>query len=44
MFVPHGVVVEEARAVAEELGLCGDFYPDEAVSPRALGVLEELFG
>ncbi|HKS99631.1 MAG TPA: DUF6036 family nucleotidyltransferase [Rugosimonospora sp.] len=118
MFVPHGVVVEEARAVAEELGLppwwineqasvyvsgkddpgrrrvfdhpglrvmvaspdhifamkalaartrdvddlrslaalagvdtvddalriCRDFYPDEAVSPRALGVLQELFG
>jgi hypothetical protein len=118
MFVPHGVVVEESRAVAEELGLppwwineqasvyvsgkddpgkrrvfdhpglrvmvaspdhifamkvlasrtrdvddlrtlaalagvnsvddalriCRDFYPDEAVSPRALGVLKELFG
>ena len=118
MFVPHGVVVEESRAVADELGLppwwlneqasvyvsgkddpgkrrvfdhpglrvmaasphhifamkalaartrdvddlrslaaltgvdsvegalrlCRDFYPDEAVSPRALGVLRELFG
>jgi predicted nucleotidyltransferase len=118
MFVPHGVVVEESRAVADELGLppwwlneqasvyvsgkddpgkrrvfdhpglrvmaasphhifamkalaartrdvddlrslavlagvssvddalrvCRDFYPDEAVSPRAQGVLQELFG
>jgi len=118
IFVPHGIVVEEARAVASELGLppwwlneqasvyvsgqddpgkkrvfdhpglrvmvaspdhifamkalaartrdvddlrslaalsgvhtvdhalrlCRDFYPDEAVSPRALGVLRELFG
>jgi len=118
MFVPHGVVVEEARAVAEQLGLppwwineqasvyvsgkddpgkrrvfdhpglrvmvaspdhifamkalaartrdvddlrslaalagvdtvddalriCRDFYPDEALSPRAVGVLQELFG
>jgi predicted nucleotidyltransferase len=118
MFVPHGVVVEESRAVADELGLppwwlneqasvyvsgkddpgkrrvfdhpglrvmaaspqhifamkalaartrdvddlrslaalagvnsvddalriCRDFYPDEAVSSRAHGVLQELFG
>lgn len=118
MFVPHGVVVEESRAVAEELGLpqwwlneqasvylsgrddpgkkrvfdhpglrvmvasphhifamkalaarirdvddlrslaplagvssvedalqlCRDFYPDEAVSSRAMGMLQELFG
>jgi predicted nucleotidyltransferase len=118
MFVPHGVVVEEARAVADELGLppwwlneqasvyvsgrddpgkrrvfdhpglrvmvaspyqifamkalaarardvddlrrlavlagvdsaakavqiCRDFFPDEDISPRALGVLRELFG
>lgn len=118
MFVPHGVVLDEARAVADELGLppwwlneqasvyvsgkddpgkrrvfdhpglrvmaaspehifamkalaartrdvddlralaalakvttvddairlCADFYPDEAISPRALGVIRELFG
>jgi predicted nucleotidyltransferase len=118
LFVPHGVVVEEARAVADDLGLppwwlneqasvyvsgkddpgkrrvfdhpglrvmvaspdhifamkamaartrdvddlrslaqfadvdsvdaalriCSDFYPDEPVSPRTLGVLRELFG
>jgi len=118
MFVPHGVVLEESRAVADELGLppwwlneqasvyvsgkddpgkrrvfdhpglrvmaasphhifamkalaartrdvddlrslaalagvnsvddalriCRDFYPDEAVSTRARGVLQELFG
>ena len=118
MFVPHGVVLDEARAVAAELGLppwwlneqasvyvsgkedpgrrrvfdhpglrvmaaspehifamkalaarardvddlrtlaalagvatvddavrlCEDFYPDEAISPRAMGVLRELFG
>jgi predicted nucleotidyltransferase len=113
MFVPHGVVLEESRAVAEDLGLppwwlneqasvyvsgkrrvfdhpnlrimiaspehifamkalaartrdiddlrslgaladvhtvddalriCRDFYPDEEVSSRTRGVLEELFG
>jgi predicted nucleotidyltransferase len=117
MFVPHGVVVEESRAVAEEVGLppwwlneqasvyvsgkddpgkrrvfdhpnlrimvasehifamkalaartrdiddlrslaslagirtvddavriCRDFYPDEEISSRARGVLDELFG
>jgi predicted nucleotidyltransferase len=118
MFVPHGVVLDEARAVADELGLppwwlneqasvyvsgkddpgrrrvfdhpglrvmaaspehifamkalaarardvddlrtlaalakvatvddavrlCSDFYPDEAISPRAMGVIRELFG
>lgn len=118
MFVPHGVVVEEARTVADELGLpywwlneqatvyvsgkddpgkrrvfdhpglrvmaaspdhlfamkalagrtrdiddiralaaligidtveaateiCADFFPEETLPPRALGVLEELFG
>jgi hypothetical protein len=117
LFVPHGVVIEEARAVAEDLGLppwwlneqasvyvsgkdypgkrrvfdhpglrvmvaspdhifamkalaartrdiddlrslaaladvgsvdtaiqiCNDFYPDEPISPRTLGVLRELF-
>jgi hypothetical protein len=118
LFVPHGVVLEESRAVVEELGLppwwlneqasvyvsgkddpgkrrvfdhphlrimvaspehifamkamaartrdiddlrslaalvdvqtfddalrvCHDFYPDEEISPRARGVLDELFG
>jgi len=118
MLVPHGVVIEEARAVAEDLGLppwwlneqasvyvsgkddpgkkrvfdhpglrvmvaspdhifamkalaartrdiddlrhlatlvrvdsvdaameiCRSFYPDEVLSPRAMGVLQELFG
>lgn len=118
MFVPHGIVVEESRAVADELGLpswwlneqasvyvsgkddpgkrrvfdhpglrvmvaspdhifamkalaartrdvddlrslaalagvnsvddalriCRAFYPDEAITPRAQGVLQELFG
>ncbi|MEU4554352.1 hypothetical protein [Micromonospora violae] len=118
MFVPHGVVLDEARAVADELGLppwwlneqasvyvsgkddpgkrrvfdhpglrvmaaspehifamkalaartrdvddlralaalakvttvddairlCSDFFPDEAISPRAMGVIRELFG
>ncbi len=118
MFVPHGVVLDEARAVADDLGLppwwlneqasvyvsgkddpgrrrvfdhpglrvmaaspehifamkalaarardvddlrilaalakvatvddairlCGDFYPDEVISPRAMGVIRELFG
>lgn len=117
MFVPHGVVLDEARAVADDLGLppwwlneqasvyvsgkddpgrrrvfdhpglrvmaaspehifamkalaarardvddlrtlaalskvttvddavrlCGDFYPDEVISPRAMGVIRELF-
>ncbi len=31
------------RTVADALGICGDFYPDEEVSSRARGVLEELF-
>lgn len=118
MFVPHGVVLDEARAVADDLGLppwwlneqasvyvsgkddpgrrrvfdhpglrvmaaspehifamkalaartrdvddlrtlaalatvttvddairlCSDFYPDESISPRAMGVIRELFG
>lgn len=62
MFVPHGVVVEEARAVADvddlqvlarlagvesvasAMQICRDFYPDEVISSRALGVLQELFG
>lgn len=105
MFVPHGVVLEEAQAVADDLGLphwwlneqasvyvsgkndpgkrrvfdhpglrvmaaspdhlfamkalaglvgidtvqaaiavCTDFFPDESIPPRALGVLQELFG
>lgn len=118
MFVPHGVVLEEARAVADDLGLppwwlneqasvyvsgkddpgrrrvfdhpglrvmaaspehifamkalaartrdvddlrtlaglakvttvddaislCRDFYPDEVIAPRAMGVIRELFG
>nr|MDT0657606.1 hypothetical protein [Micromonospora sp. DSM 115978] len=111
MFVPHGVVLDEARAVADDLGLppwwlneqasvyvsgrvfdhlglrvmaaspehifamkaiaarardvddlrtlatlaevatvddairlCNDFYPDEVISPRAMGVIRELFG
>jgi len=32
------------RTVDDALRLCRDFYPDEAVSPRSLGVLRELFG
>jgi len=31
-------------SVEDALRLCHDFYPDEAVSSRALGVLQELFG
>jgi hypothetical protein len=29
--------------VEEAVRLCRDFYPDEALSPRALAVLEEFF-
>jgi hypothetical protein len=32
------------RDVDDALRICRDFYPDEAVSPRALGVLQVLFG
>jgi hypothetical protein len=32
------------ESVEDALRLCRDFYPDEAVSSRALGVLQELFG
>ena len=31
-------------SVEAAMRICGDFYPDEKVSPRARGVLEELFG
>lgn len=34
----------EVHTVDDARRLCRDFYPDEAISPRALGVLEELFG
>lgn len=31
------------HTIDDALRICRDFYPDEAVSPRARGVLEELF-
>ena len=45
--------VDDLRRLAELVGvdtvddalrICYDFYPDEEPSPRARGVLEELFG
>ena len=35
-FVPHGIVIEEARHVADD--------PDEPVPQRSIAVLRELFG
>jgi hypothetical protein len=32
------------HTVDDALRICGDFYPDEEVSSRTRGVLEELFG
>jgi hypothetical protein len=32
------------ETVEDALRICGDFYPDEAVSARSRGVLQELFG
>jgi hypothetical protein len=52
-FLPHGIVLEEARRVAGIIGvessdqalqICADFYPDEPISPRSAAVLRELFG
>lgn len=34
----------DVHSVDDALERCRDFYPDEVVSPRALGVLEDLFG
>ena len=34
----------EVDSVEKALQICRDFYPDEDPSPRALGVLQELFG
>jgi len=31
-------------SVETALQICRDFYPDEPISPRTLGVLRELFG
>jgi len=31
------------NTVHDALRICRDFYPDEVISPRAMGVLEELF-
>ena len=32
------------ESVEDALRICRDFFPNEALSPRARGVLEELFG
>jgi predicted nucleotidyltransferase len=34
----------DVRTVDDALRICRDFYPDEEVSSRVRGVLEELFG
>jgi hypothetical protein len=36
-------VLAEVHTVNDALRICRDFYPDEEVSSRARGVLEELF-
>jgi hypothetical protein len=55
VFQPHGVVLEEAHAVAVDLGLpkwwlneqasayCAEIFPEEPVPDRARLVLEDLF-
>lgn len=52
VFQPHGVVLDEARAVADELGLtsseqvldlCAEIFPEEEVPGRARLVLEDVF-
>ena len=34
----------DVRTVEDAVRLCEDFFPGEGLSPRALGVLRELFG
>lgn len=34
----------KVTTVDDAIRLCSDFYPDEAISPRAMGVIRELFG
>jgi len=36
-------VLARVSTVEDAVRLCTEFYPDEALSPRALAVLEELF-
>jgi hypothetical protein len=45
--------IDDLRALADLVGIdtvesaiavCADFFPDESIAPRALGVLHELFG
>jgi hypothetical protein len=43
LFVPHGIVLDEARAVADELGLTTEIFPDEPVPDRARPLVEDLF-
>ncbi|OWU99237.1 hypothetical protein B5D80_29770 [Micromonospora wenchangensis] len=35
--------LSKVETVADAVRLCGDFYPDEVISPRAMGVIRELF-
>jgi hypothetical protein len=37
-------VLAGVNSVDDALRICRAFFPDEAISPRALGVLQELFG
>ncbi|MCX5066041.1 nucleotidyltransferase [Micromonospora lupini] len=34
----------KVTTVDDAIRLCSDSYPDEAISPRAMGVIRELFG
>jgi hypothetical protein len=48
LFKPHGIVLEEARAVAptvaEVLTLVQDVFPEEEPPPRLRLLLEDIFG
>jgi hypothetical protein len=37
-----GIIGVESSGQA--LQICADFYPDEALTPRSVAVLDELFG
>jgi hypothetical protein len=36
-------VLSDVDSLESALQICRDFYPDEPISPRTLGVLRELF-
>ena len=42
--IRHLATLAEVDSVDKAVQLIRDFYPDEAISSRAMGVLQELFG